>query len=102
MHALAAPTSGTQTQGAPAQSIKLKAESGHCYRVHAAAAPAVKNLIVVVTDSTGAIAWETRTEEARSITPEDGALCFKASDDAQVTVSIGSGEGAYAAQIWSD
>lgn len=99
MRAVAAPTSGTQSQGAPAQNIKLKAESGRCYRVVAAAAPTVKNLVVVVTDSTGAIAWESRTEEPRIVAPEDGALCFKASDDAQVAVSVGSGEGAYAVQI---
>ncbi|WP_394823318.1 hypothetical protein [Pendulispora albinea] len=102
MHPAGAPVSGTQAQGAPAQSIKLKAESGRCYRVYAAAAPAVKNLVVVVTDSAGAVVWESRTEEARVAAPEDGALCFKANDDAQVTVSVGSGEGAYAVQIWSD
>jgi len=102
MRALAAPTSGTQTQGAPAQNVKLKAESGRCYRVFATAASTVKNLIVVVTDSTGAIAWEARTEEPRLVAPEDGTLCFKANDDAQVTVSVGSGDGAYALQIVSD
>ncbi|WP_394846603.1 hypothetical protein LZC95_03950 [Pendulispora brunnea] len=102
MRAVAAPTSGTQTQGAAAQNIKLKAESGRCYRVVAAAAPTVKNLVVVVTDSTGAVAWESRTEEPRIVAPEDGTLCFKSADDAQVTVSVGSGEGAYAVQILSE
>ncbi|WP_394836177.1 hypothetical protein LVJ94_04625 [Pendulispora rubella] len=99
MRAVAGPTAGTQTPGAPAQNIKLKAESGRCYRVVAAAAPTVKSLVVVVTDSTGAVAWESRTEEPRLVAPEDGNLCFKAADDAQVTVSVGSGEGAYAVQI---
>jgi len=36
-----------------------------------AAAPSVKNLTVVVTDASGAIAWEGRTNAARLITPED-------------------------------
>jgi len=102
MRPLGAPQAGTQGQGAPAQILKLKAESGHCYRLYGAAAPSVKNLTVVVTDASGAIAWEGRTNAARLITPEDGALCFKAADDAQIAVSVGSGDGSYAIEIVGD
>jgi hypothetical protein len=36
------------------------------------------------------------------VVQEDGAVCFKAADDATVVVSIGAGSGAYAIQLWGD
>ena len=34
--------------------------------------------------------------------PDDGAICFTASDDVSLLVGIGAGKGAYAAQVWSN
>ncbi len=106
MRPLGPPQAGTQAETAPAQPFKLKAEGGHCYRFYAGSARTVKNLVVVVTDSTGAIAWESRSAQqdgpAHLVAPEDGVLCFKSSDDALVTVSVGSGAGPYTLQIVGD
>jgi len=99
---LAAPWTGSQAQGAPAQSYKLKAEAGRCYRVYAVAAPSVTSLTVMVVDSAGAVAREARADEPRVALPDNGLLCFKSADDAAITVSVGGGEGAYAVQVWTD
>lgn len=102
MHAVGAPLTGTQAQGAAAQAFPLKAAANHCYRVYGALAPGVKSAELLVMDSTGAVAAEARTETAHLVAADDGAICFKTDDAAQVVLSVGAGDGAYAVQIWSD
>ena len=98
MHALGAPITGTQGQGAPAQRYPLKADANRCYRVFAALAPGIKTAELMVVDSTGAVAIEAHGTDPHL----DGAVCFRAADAAQVVVSVGAGEGGYALSIWSD
>ncbi len=102
MKALGAVLTGTQAQGAVAQTFKLKAEANHCYRVYGVTAPSVKNIEVLVVDSDGFAAYEARSDLPRVVATDDGAVCFKAADDAQLQVSVGAGDGAFALQIWSD
>jgi len=102
MHPLAAPIQGKGGQGLPAQAFKFKAEAGRCYRVVAAAAATVKNVELLVVDSDGAVADETRSDEPRVASADGGSICFKTADDAQAVVSVGAGDGAFAVQIWSD
>lgn len=102
LRAVAAPWSGTQAQGAAAQSFKFRAEAGRCYRAYAAAARSVTSLTVLIVDSSGAVAAEARADDPRVAIPDDGLLCFKEADDASLTVSVGGGEGAFALQLWSE
>jgi hypothetical protein len=57
---------------------------------------------VLVVDSDGFAAYEARSDLPRVVATDDGAICFKTSDDAQLQVSVGAGDGAFALQIWSD
>lgn len=93
---------GTQAQGAAAQTFKLKAETNKCYRVYGVTAATVKNIEVLVVDSDGFTAYEARSDEPRVVATPDGAVCFKTADDAKLLVSVGAGEGAFALQVWSD
>jgi hypothetical protein len=102
MRAVGGVLTGTQAQGAAAQTFKLKAEANHCYRVYGVTAPSVKNIEVLVVDSEGFTAYEARSDEPRLVATDDGAICFKSADDAQLLVSVGAGDGAFALQIWSD
>ena len=102
MRPLGPPLTGAQAQGAQAQAYPLKAEANHCYRVYGTTAATVRNIEVLIVDSTGAAALETRGDDPRIVAPSDGAVCFRSADNAQVLVSIGAGQGAYALQIWSD
>jgi hypothetical protein len=102
MKAVGGVLSGTQAQGAVAQTFKLKAEANHCYRVYGVTAPSVKNIEVLVVDSDGFAAYEARSDQPRVLATDDGAICFKSADDASLLVSVGAGDGAFALQIWSD
>jgi hypothetical protein len=102
MRAVGSVLSGTQAQGAAPQTFKLKAEANHCYRVYGVTAATVKNIEVLVVDSAGFTAYEARSDEPRVLAADDGAVCFRSADDAQLLVSVGAGEGAFALQIWSD
>lgn len=91
---------GKQSDSGPPQTYPLKALANHCYRVYAQAGDGIKDLDVAIKDSTGAVAGEDSTDSATAIVLDDGAVCFKESDAAEVVVSVGSGSGAYALQIW--
>jgi hypothetical protein len=91
---------GKQSDSGPPQSYPLKALAKHCYRVYAAGGDGIKDLDVAIKDSAGNVAGEDSTDAATAIALEDGAVCFKEADAATVVVSIGSGSGAYAVQIW--
>ncbi len=93
---------GKQSDSGSPQTHALKAQANHCYRVYAQAGDGIKNLNVAIKDSAGAIAGEDSSDSPTAIVLDDGAVCFKESDAASVVVSVGSGSGAYALQIWSD
>lgn len=80
------------------QEQRFRAEAGHCYRLYFAGDDAVKDVVVLLRDSAGDVV----AESPGPAVPEDGTACFTASDEVSVLVSIGSGKGAWAAQVWSD
>ncbi len=84
------------------QSFPLKAKANKCYRVYAQGADTLKDLDVAIKDSAGATAGEDSTDASNAVVLDDGAVCFKEADTASVVVSAGSGNGAFAAQIWGD
>jgi hypothetical protein len=94
-------TAKQDAEGKP-QTYPLKAAAGKCYRVYAESETGIKDLDLAIKDSNGDIAGEDSTDDPSPIVLEDGAVCFKEADDAQVIVSVGMGKGKYALQIWSD
>lgn len=102
MHVLGDTFKGSQGASNVPQSFKFKAVANHCYRAYAAAAPGIKDLDLLIKDSTGAVAGEDVTDDPSPVALEDGAVCFTADDDASVVVSVGGGSGTYAVQVWSD
>lgn len=89
---------GAQADKDAHQDQKFRAEASHCYRVYFATDEAVKDVIVVLRDSAGDVIAEAPGPSA----PQSGAACFSAADEVTLTVGIGSGKGAWAAQVWSD
>jgi len=93
---------GSQKAANLPQSFPFHADANHCYRVYAVAGAGIQDLDLLVKDSTGAVAGEDSTDDPTPVVQEDGAVCFKAADDATTVVSIGAGGGAYAVQLWGD
>ncbi len=93
---------GTQSAANLPQAFPFHADASHCYRAYAVAASGIQDLDLLIKDSAGAVAGEDSTDDPTPVVQEDGAVCFKAADDASVVVSIGAGSGAYAIQVWSD
>jgi hypothetical protein len=93
---------GEQADQDTPQSFELDAKSGHCYRVYAQAANAIKDLDLVVKDSAGVSVGEDSTDAPSPVVLPDGAVCFTKDDKASIVVSVGLGKGAYAVQIWGD
>lgn len=87
---------GQQSDRDPHQEQKFRAQANHCYRVYVAGDENVKDVVVVLRDSAGDII----AEAPGPAVPEDGAVCFTTTDDVSVLVGIGSGKGAWAAQVW--
>jgi hypothetical protein len=102
MHALGAPLQATQTAASAPQSFPVKAQANHCYRVYGAAVTGIKDLDLVLKDSTGAVAGEDSTDDPTPVVLEDGVVCFKENDEATIVASVGDGGGAFALQVWSD
>jgi hypothetical protein len=102
MHALGNPLPFTQAAANAPQSVPLKAQAGHCYRVYGAATSGIKDLDLLVKDSAGAVAGEDSTDDPTPVVLEDGVVCFKSNDDATIVASVGDGSGAFALQVWSD
>ena len=104
MHAGAAPVmSGTQSAiSSPPITYRFHGQAKHCYRLYGVAGAAVKSLVAVVTDADGASIAEYHTDDVSSAIAPDEALCFVDDADAQVTVSVGIGDGAYALSLWGN
>ncbi len=102
MHAVGSPFTGTQAEGAPASRFKVHVEAGKCYRLFGVTAPGVKNVELFLMDSEGTPATEARSDASFVVADPRGAVCFTTADDAEVVVSVGAGEGAFAVVLASD
>ncbi len=102
MKALGKTMTGTQSDAANPDTYPFRAEANHCYRAYARGTATIKDLDLVIRDSTGADAGEDTNDSASAVVSSDGAVCFKEADSATVVVSVGMGGGAYALQIWGD
>lgn len=89
---------GQQADRDAHQEGKFRAEANRCYRVYFASDEPAKDMVVVLRDSTGDIV----AEGPAPALPDDGTVCFNVADDVAILVGIGSGKGAWAAQVWSD
>ncbi len=102
LHRLGEPFEGEQGAADRPQTFRWKARAGHCYRAYGVAAPAVRNLDLLVTDSRGATLAQDGHDEGAPVVPVAGAACFKEDDDAVVVVSVGDGKGGFAVEIRED
>jgi len=103
MHANGAPITGTQNATSSQPVVyKFRAQAKKCYRVYGAAGPNVKSVVAVVADAAGAEIAEYHTDDVVPFFAPDEALCFTDETDAQITVSVGIGDGPYAISIWSE
>ncbi len=75
---------------------RARVEGGRCYRLFVAAG--ADDTVVGVRDAAGDMV----AESAKASVPEDGWFCFAAAGDVVITVSAGTGKGAYAVQLASD
>lgn len=89
---------GTQGDTEAHQESRFEAQANRCYRVYFAGDPSAKDLVVVLRDAAGDVV----AAGPGPAVPEDGAACFTASGEVSVLVGVGSGKGAWAAQVWSD
>lgn len=104
MHQLGQPSTG-QGQYATATSVTtlpLKAQTNRCYRIIGLAEGTVTDLDIAVTDSNGKSAGEDVTDSNDAIVLENGSLCFKQDDSANINVAVAGGSGKWAVEIWSD
>jgi len=102
MKPILTPQKGTQSDHNPPQTVKFEGKAGKCYRVYAMADAGIKDLDLLLKDSTGAIAAEDSTDDSSPVLLEDGAFCFNENDNATLVLSVGEGKGNWALQIWSD
>jgi hypothetical protein len=97
---------GSASSGHPGEMIKqfpLKAQANHCYRVFGIAqAATVKDFDVAIVDSATKSTGEDLTDGNDAIALEDGSICFKVDDDANVNVAVGDGFGKWAVVVMSD
>jgi hypothetical protein len=93
---------GKQSDKERPQSFPLEAKARHCYRAYVQAGEAIRNIDVSIDDSAGIVVAEDATDEPSAVVPREGAVCFGRDDRASVVVSVGSGGGEYALQIWGD
>ncbi len=104
MHQLGSTTTGTgqASTASMVTTIPLAAKANHCYRVFGLADTTVTDFDIAVIDSAGKSAGEDGTDGNDAIALEDGAICFKVDDAANVNTAVASGQGKFAVEIWSD
>jgi hypothetical protein len=104
MHQLGSATTGTgqASTSSMVTTIPLKAKANHCYRIFGLADSTVSDFDIAVIDSNGKSAGEDGTDGNDAIALEDGAICFKIDDAANVNTAVASGQGKFAVEIWSD
>jgi hypothetical protein len=89
---------GQQADRDAHQEHKIRVEANKCYRVVFATDENVKDAVVVMRDSAGDIV----AESPGAALPEDGAVCFTTNDEVTLMIAVGTGNGGYAAQVWSN
>jgi hypothetical protein len=89
---------GQQSDREPHQEHKFRAEANHCYRVYFSGDDGAKDVVIVLRDSAGDIV----AEGPAPAVPNDSAACFTSTDDVSLLLGVGSGKGAWAAQVWGD
>ena len=104
MHQVGQPTTG---QGAAStatmvQTIPLKAQANHCYRVFGLADPTVTDFDIALMDSAGTSVGEDLTDSNDAIVLESGTICFKQDDTVNVNAAVAAGTGKWAVEIWSN
>jgi len=104
MHQLGAATTGTgqASTSSMVTTIPLQAKANHCYRIFGLADSSVADFDIAVMDSAGKSAGEDGTDGNDAIALEDGSICFKVDDTANVNTAVASGQGKFAVEIWSD
>jgi hypothetical protein len=102
MHQVGSPSTGTNGPGNMVTTVALAAKGGHCYRVFGLAEATVTDLDIAIMDSAGKSAGEDGTDSNDALVRENGAICFKADDAANVNIAVASGTGKWAAEIWGD
>lgn len=96
LQASSAVFAGTLGDGDGAKDFPFRAKGGHCYRVLSAKDGAVQDLVVVLRDRVGDVA----ATGPESAVPANGKVCFDADEDTTLQVSVGTGRGAFAVQLW--
>jgi hypothetical protein len=102
MKAIGEVMKGTQKSADVPQQFKMHAEANHCYRIYAESTEGITDLDIIIKDSENQIAGEDSTEDSDPVLMEDGAICYSATDESTIVVSVGGGEGSYALQIWGN
>lgn len=98
MRALGAPFRGQQSDKDPHAEHRFRVDANKCYRVFFATGAEARDAVAVVRDSAGDIVAES---PATSV-PANGTMCFTTADEVTLLFGVGSGKGAYAAQVWSE
>jgi hypothetical protein len=98
MKPVGSPLRGQQNDNAQHAEHKVRVEANKCYRVYFATEENVHDAVVVMRDSAGDMV----AESPGAALPDDGVVCFNTADEVTLMIAIGSGKGAYAAQLWSD
>jgi len=93
---------GKQADNDPPQTFPLDAKAGHCYRAYAQASDGIKDLDLIVKDSSGIVIGQDSTDDPSPVAMEYGAICFSKDDKATIVIAVGAGKGDYAVQVWSD
>ena len=99
MKPMGAAFKGTQSDKDAHAEHKFRVEANKCYRVYFATDEGVKDAVALVRDSAGDMVADSNGNAA---IPHDGAMCFTQADEVTLLIGVGSGKGAYAAQVWSD
>ena len=81
---------------------KFHGQAKKCYRLYGVAGAGVKSLVAVVTDPDGAEIAQYHTDDVTPFIAPDEAMCFSDDAEAQITVSVGIGDGPYALSVWSE
>jgi hypothetical protein len=58
--------------------------------------------VAVISDPDGAEIAQYHTDDVSPFIAPDEAMCFADDADAQITVSVGIGDGPYALSVWSE
>ena len=101
MRAITPIVAGSQTQSDPAARYTFHvARPGSCYRVFAVGGPGVSDLDLLVRgrDPEGVVA--DLTSDPFPVLPPQGPLCFPEAGIYQLELSVHSGQGQYAVQVW--